>query len=163
MSDEKAEAAPRKKKGGMVRKLVLIAPFGLFDESEPTANPWAQTLTEAPKLLCEDPEIWKALVAPPEGDNSLDWQVETVRASEAAARFLWPLGNTGLARRLHLIHAPTLLLWGEQDHLMPRSYAKTMQAKMAGKSELQLIAGAGHLAYLDKPAEVAQAIDRWTL
>ena len=69
------------------------------------------------------PEIWKALKAVPEGANSIEWPIEQTRANEAAARVFWPLGNTKLEKRLKLIDAPTLLLWGEKDAIMPRSYA----------------------------------------
>src|SRR6476646_5421773 len=43
----------------MVNKLALIAPFGLFDESDPPADPWAQRADTIPGLMCADPEIWK--------------------------------------------------------------------------------------------------------
>ncbi len=106
-----------------VRRLALIAPFGLFDEADPPTDPWAQRADAVPGLMCADPEIWKALKAVPEGANSIEWPIEQTRANEAAARIFWPLGNTKLEKRLKLIQAPTLLIWGEQDQIMPRSYA----------------------------------------
>lgn len=33
---------------GMVRKLALIAPFGLYDEADPPADPWAQRADRLP-------------------------------------------------------------------------------------------------------------------
>lgn len=145
-----------------VRRLALIAPFGLYDEAEPPADPWAQRADAVPALLCADPENWRRLKAPPEGANSIEWPIEQTRASEAAARFLWPLGNTRLVKRLPLIKAPTLLLWGEQDRVMPRSYADRFAKGIAGPSEIRIIPGAGHLAELDQPDEVAKAILAWT-
>ena len=145
-----------------VRRLALIAPWGLFDESEPPADPWAQRALELPALLCADPERWTALTAEPEGANSPEWPIEQTRASEAAARAFWPLGNTRLDKRLSLIAAPTLLLWGEEDRVMPRRYADRFAAAIAGRTEVTTIPGAGHLAELDKPDEVAAAILRWT-
>ena len=145
-----------------VRRLVLIAPFGLFDEAEPPTDPWAQRADAVPGLMCADPAIWTALKAVPEGANSIEWPIEQVRANEAAARIFWPLGNTRLEKRLRLIRAPTLLLWGEHDRIMPRSYAQKFANGIAGKAELEVIGGAGHLAELDKPTEVAQAILRFT-
>jgi pimeloyl-ACP methyl ester carboxylesterase len=146
----------------MVRRLVLIAPFGLYDESDPPADPWAQRADAVAGVLCSDPANWTRLKAVPEGANSIEWPIEQTRASEAAARFLWPLGNTRLAKRLPLITAPTLLLWGEQDRVMPRSYAERFAKGIAGPSEIRVIAGAGHLAELDKPDEVAAAMLAWT-
>lgn len=145
-----------------VRRLALIAPFGLFDEADPPADPWAQRPPDVPNLFCADPKNWEALKAPPEGHNDPEWPIEQVRASEAAARIFWPLGNTRLEKRLPLIAAPTLLLWGGEDRVIPRSYADRFAKAIKGRSEIRVVAGAGHLAELDKPAEVAAAILDWT-
>src|SRR5207253_7336939 len=145
-----------------VKRLALIAPFGLFDEKDPATDPWAQRAPEIPGLLCADPARWEALKAEPEGQNSPEWPIEQTRASEAAARIFWPLGNTKLEKRLPMIEAPTLLLWGEQDRIMPRSYGDRFAKGVAGSSEIQIIPGAGHLAELDQPDAVAEAILRWT-
>jgi pimeloyl-ACP methyl ester carboxylesterase len=145
-----------------VGKLALIAPFGLFDEKNPPTDPWAQRGDAVPGLMCADPEIWKSMKAPPEGANSIEWPIEQVRASEAAARIFWPLGNTRIEKRLRLIKAPTLLLWGEQDRIMPHAYAEIFAQRIAGPTTTKIIAGAGHLAELDKPAEVAAAMLSFT-
>ncbi len=146
----------------MVRRVAAIAPFGLFDEKAPPADPWAQRADNVPGLLCEDPEIYKAMKTAPEGANSIEWPIEQVRASEAAARIFWPLGNTKIEKRLRLIRAPVLLLWGEHDKIIPRTYANVFADGMPGQTEIQIIPGAGHLAELDKPAEVANAILAFT-
>lgn len=145
-----------------VRRLVLISPFGLFKDDDPPTDPWAQRADAVPGLMCADPEIWKAMKAAPEGANSIEWPIEQTRANEAAARIFWPLGNTKLEKRLRLIKAPTLLLWGEQDRIMPRSYAETFAQGITGPTEVRIIQGAGHLAEMDKPAEVAGAIVGFT-
>jgi pimeloyl-ACP methyl ester carboxylesterase len=140
-----------------VKKLVLIAPFGLFDEKDPATDPWAQKAPDIPGLLCADGKIYEALKAMPEGANSVEWPIEQTRAAEAAARAFWPLGNTKLEKRLPLIAAPTLLLWGEKDRIMPKSYGATMRKAIRGAT-LETIPGAGHLAELDKPDETAAAV-----
>ncbi len=145
-----------------VRRLCLIAPFGLFDETDPMTDPWAQRAPDIPGLLCADPTRWDWLKAEPEGQNSPEWPIEQVRAAEAAARIFWPLGNTKLEKRLPLIAAPTLLVWGEEDRIVPRGYADKFARGIAGPSEIRVISGAGHLAELDKPDEVAGAILGWT-
>jgi pimeloyl-ACP methyl ester carboxylesterase len=144
-----------------VRRLALIAPWGLFDEKDPMTDPWAQRAPDVPALLCADPERWNQLKAEPEGANSPEWPIEQTRANEAAARAFWPLGNTRIEKRLPLIAAPTLLIWGEDDRIMPRGYADRFAAAIAGRTEITTIPGAGHLAELDKPDEVAAAILRW--
>jgi len=143
---------------GHVRKLALIAPFGLFDESDPAADPWAQRRDALPGLMCADGERWTAMVAPPDGANSVEWPIEMNRAAEAAARAFWPLGNTRLEKRLGLIEAPTLILWGDRDAVMPPSYAGRFAAALDGHARVETVPGAGHLAYLDQPDAVARAV-----
>jgi pimeloyl-ACP methyl ester carboxylesterase len=141
-----------------VKRLALIAPFGLFDEKDPATDPWAQKQDDVPGLMTADPGTYKTLKEMPSGANSIEWPIEQTRAAEAAARIFWPLGNTKLERRLPLIEAPTLILWGEQDRLMPRRYAATIAKAIKASTETRIIAGAGHLAELDKPDEVAAAV-----
>lgn len=147
---------------GHVRRLALIAPFGLFDEQEPAADPWAQRKDELPGLMCADAANWNELVAPPEGANSVEWPIEMTRASEAAARAFWPLGNTRLEKRLGLISAPTLILWGDRDALLPPSYAgkfaQGINKGINGAARVETVENAGHLAYLDQPDAVARAV-----
>ena len=146
---------------GTVRRLALIAPFGLFDETDPPTDPWAQRGDAIAALMCADPAAWERLKEPPPGANSPEWAIEQTRAAEAAARAFWPLGNTRLEKRLPLIAAPTLLVWGAEDRIMPRSYAERFAKAIAGKTEIAVIPGAGHLAELDQPDAVATAILKW--
>jgi pimeloyl-ACP methyl ester carboxylesterase len=144
---------------GHVKKLALLAPFGLFDEKEPATDPWAQRRDAVAGLMCADPANWSALVAPPDGANSVEWPIEMGRASEAAARAFWPLGATKLEKRLGLIAAPTLLLWGERDAVLPPSYAKKFAAAInGGGARIETVPDAGHLAYLDRPDAVARSV-----
>ena len=144
-----------------VKRLALIAPFGLFDEHDPATDPWAQKQDDIPGLMTRQPEKYRALKEMPAGANSIEWPIEQTRAAEAAARIFWPLGNTRLERRLPLIKAPTLIVWGAEDRLLPKSYAATIARAIGAKTESKIIAGAGHLAELDKPDEVAAAILRF--
>jgi pimeloyl-ACP methyl ester carboxylesterase len=141
-----------------VRRLTLIAPFGLFDEKDPATDPWAQRPDQVPGLMTADPDTYRKWKDIPAGANSTEWPIEQIRAAEASARIFWPLGNTRLERRLALIRAPTLIVWGENDRLMPRSYAGTIASAIRAKTDTKIISGAGHLAELDKPDEVAAAI-----
>ncbi len=54
------------------------------------------------------------------------------------------------------------MIWGAEDRIMPKGYAGRFSGMITGRSEIATILGAGHLAELDKPDEVAAAILRWT-
>ncbi len=144
-----------------VGRIALIAPFGLFDAADPPTDPWAQKARDVPGLLCAKPDIYEAVKSVPDDGDAVEWPIEQVRAAEAAARIFWPLGNTGLEKRLDMITAPTLLLWGEKDKVLPRSYADTFKSAIRGPCEIHIVEGAGHLAELDQPEKVAQHISAW--
>jgi pimeloyl-ACP methyl ester carboxylesterase len=143
---------------GLARRLVLVSPLGLFDEREPVADVWAQRPEELLALLAEDRERLAAELAPPAGADPVEWQILALRASEAAARLLWPTGDLGLAKRLHRIAVPTLLLWGGADRVVPASYAKRFAEGLGGPTRIAGIEGAGHRADLDAPDALAAAI-----
>ncbi len=69
----------------------------------------------------------------------------------AAANILWPLGERGLAKRLHRITAPRLTMWGDLDEVNPVTNATAWGGA-------QVIAGGGHLVEWDAPDQVATAV-----
>ena len=82
------------------------------------------------------------------------------RALEASARAFWPLGNTRLERRLGRILAPTLLLWGADDRVVPRAYAGKLESRISGPVTVEIIPGAGHLPPIEQPEATTQALVR---
>lgn len=141
-----------------VQRLALIAPWGTYDEKAPMTDPWAQTPASVAEIMVENPDLWNELRTTPEGANSVEFPIEQTRVLEASARAFWPLGDTGLVKRLRRIACPTLLIWGDKDKVLPPANAKTFEREIGGDTKLVTIAGAGHLAELDKPDETAQAI-----
>ena len=133
-------------------------PLGLFSADEPVEDVFARLPHQIPKLLCSNAESAAEFFAKPRAADPVEWQIELTRASEAAARLLWPLGERGLTKRLHRIRAETLLLWGAEDEVVPASYAKRFADGITGETRIQTIAGAGHLSYLDEPEAVAEAV-----
>lgn len=141
-----------------VGRLVLIAPFGLFDADDPVRDLWAVRKSEWNALVSSEPENLEAFLARPETVDDVEWEVQRTRCQEASARLLWPTGDLGLAKRLHRIQAATLLLWGEFDQVVPARYAEHFARGIGGDATIQQIDGAGHTAELDRPQQVAQAI-----
>ena len=144
---------------GLADRLVLVSALGLFDEGEPSADPFAQRPGTLPQLLCANPERYAAHIAAADGADPVEWTVMTTRANEAAARLLWPVGDTGLASRLGRIHNDTLLVWGEADRVVPASYRPRFSGGIAGKTRVEIIPGAGHMVDLDAPELLAQRVD----
>jgi pimeloyl-ACP methyl ester carboxylesterase len=58
------------------------------------------------------------------------------------------------SRELNKINAPTLILWGDQDAILPRNEQETLAAAIAG-ARLVVYPGAGHALYWEEPDRVA--------
>ena len=50
------------------------------------------------------------------------------------------------------------MVWGAEDHMVPVAHGRTYAKSLGGGASLKLIAGAGHAAHLEKPAEVLAAL-----
>jgi pimeloyl-ACP methyl ester carboxylesterase len=62
-----------------------------------------------------------------------------------------------LPRRLHRVTAPTLILWGAQDRLLPARHARCW-AEQLPSSQLTIIDDAGHLPLAEQPGASLEAI-----
>jgi pimeloyl-ACP methyl ester carboxylesterase/ketosteroid isomerase-like protein len=70
------------------------------------------------------------------------------------------LNRPNAEEQLAQISVPTLLLSGTEDTWSPVEQHQKMQQKILG-SELVVIDGAGHMAPVEEPAKVAQALKSW--
>jgi pimeloyl-ACP methyl ester carboxylesterase len=68
--------------------------------------------------------------------------------------------RTDLRRELNAVAAPTLLLWGERDHVVPVSLAEEWCREL-GTARVLVLPGAGHVPMFDAPSEVAEALLRF--
>jgi len=81
------------------------------------------------------------------------------RNREAEALFAWSpyMHNPKLARWLHRIRVPTLVLWGEEDKLAPLSYGRAFADAIPG-ARFETIAQAGHYPHIEQPGIFAGRI-----
>ncbi len=66
------------------------------------------------------------------------------------SKFVWPIPDKGLAKRIHRIVAPTLVIWGKQDALVSVAYAAEFGRLIAG-SRVEIIDECGHIPQLEQP------------
>jgi pimeloyl-ACP methyl ester carboxylesterase len=144
-----------------IPRLVLAAPMGIYDVDDPGVDPFAQEMATAPLVLTADLPAWGAVFGPDPNagmEAMVDGMMEQQRAADAAARITWPFGDRGLNRRLHRLKQPTLILWGQEDQILPPTYAKRFATAMGGAPEIRVIDGAGHLLLIDQPDLAADAV-----
>lgn len=133
-------------------KLVLLAPAGLWREDAPVANYMWAAPAELAGMLFLDPagEVARQVFAPPaDPEQAAVGAARQVWALACTSKFVWPIPDRGLAKRLHRITAETLIVWGRQDRLIPVSYADEFAQRIAG-SRVELIDQSGHIPQLEQ-------------
>ena len=146
--------------GHRIDRLVLASPAGLWLDDEPGADYFATPADELRPLLFRDPdsEIARSTLPEPDSDEDIAIQkVERVRSLAAVAKFLWPIPDKGLKKRLRRIGRPTLIVVAEHDRLVPPAYGEEFAGRI-DRARLHTVHDAGHLFPLEKPAEFATLV-----
>jgi pimeloyl-ACP methyl ester carboxylesterase len=140
--------------------LVLIAPFGLWNPAYPVADFFAMSPAQLAAATYHDPSAPAAQAAarPPDDNEAyIAFMLDRAKALATAAKYLWPIPNRGLVRRLHRVAAPTLLVWGESDRIVPPRYAEDFRAAIA-RAQVTIIPAAGHLPQVEQADQTADAV-----
>jgi pimeloyl-ACP methyl ester carboxylesterase len=143
-----------------VKRLVLIDPIGLWRDNAPVINWMLLGPPEMPAYVFEKPDgaAAKALFSVPDDpEEAALARTRLTWAMGATGKFIWPIPDKGLKKRIHRIAAPTLLVWGEGDRLVPRAYAKEFAGRLAD-ARLEVVAGAGHAPHLEQPESTARVV-----
>src|SRR5947199_10826950 len=83
------------------------------------------------------------------------------QAMTVLARLVWERPyDPKLAGRLHRVACPTLLLWGDDDRLVPPAYGEAYRRHLP-QAELKLIPACGHLPMFEKEADFVDAVARF--
>jgi pimeloyl-ACP methyl ester carboxylesterase len=135
-----------------VSRLVLISPLGLWNDAYPVADLWGLPAPELPRLLYADPS--RAQTTTASGD--VEAIVKLVSGMTSVARFLWPIPDRGLGRRLYRITAPTLIVHGEDDALVPVRYADDFLRALPNARKV-IVPDAGHLLGVEAPTATLEA------
>ena len=137
-----------------VKRLVLAAPVGIWEQAAGGEDPFAQPPMAATAVLFADPARRQELLMKNGSVDLLESYVQEMKDLKAAAKFLWPVPDTGVAKRLGRITAPSLVVTAEGDRFIPPAYGPLWKQKIVG-SVTASIADAGHLANLEQPTRFA--------
>ncbi|HSK29961.1 MAG TPA: alpha/beta hydrolase [Candidatus Limnocylindria bacterium] len=150
-----------------IRTLVLIGATGLFVQgaligdvfmnAQPEFGSSYATLRE---MLFSGAGHPMALELFPDGKGEIEDEVRRYQMLRLSSRigFKPPyFYNRSLINRLHRIASPTLVIWGEHDHMVPAKHGETY-AERIPNAKLTIASGAGHSAHVEKPEETAKAV-----
>jgi pimeloyl-ACP methyl ester carboxylesterase len=142
-----------------VSRLALISPLGLWRNEAPIRNYIVTPQADVPALMFHDPHhpLLKRIIMNPEDQDGL---IRITWALGCTGKYMWPMPDKGLRKRMHRIAAPTLIVWSRQDRLVPPVYAEDFKAGIAN-ARVEMIDGVGHMSVLEDPSRVAAAVARF--
>ncbi len=164
MAAELATRSPER-----VGKLVLVSPVGLYIDGAPVGQIFGRSPAELADDLFADQSqpMAQMMHALSEKMGDLMSMAEVPIAilmpmwasMSATAKIGWNpyLHNPKLRGRLRRVTAPTLVVAGDRDRLLPRAHPEAYAEGIAG-ARLEVVDGAGHMVPLERPGEFAALV-----
>lgn len=142
-----------------VKKLWIADAPGMWVEDQPLPDifRWVNDRDKMRDLLFHDPH--GAMASMIIRDNPDEQQMLSAYQSlTVLARLVWERPyDPKLPARLHRVKCPTLLLWGENDKLIPPAYGRAYHQHLP-HAEFKMIPACGHLGMFEKEGEFVKAV-----
>ncbi len=134
-----------------IQSLALFAPAGIHVKGSPKADIYMIDPDQQAKLAYADEKLGEEAAQRALAGKH---QEQAILNRLASARFGWSprLFNPRLGRWLHRVKAPTLIVWGDADRIIPPVYGPEF-AKLIPGSTLKTLSNCGHLPHVEKRAE----------
>lgn len=137
-----------------VKTLTLVAPAGMKSAEHPILDVLSTPGEEIVGRLASNFEVLKPWL--PAGPDP-KFMGDRYREATTLARLLWEKPwDQKFMRYLHRINAPTLIIWGDEDRIVPPAHAELWK-KALPAAEVKIFRGAGHIV-LDELPEAANAV-----
>lgn len=140
-----------------LKNLTLIAPAGLAIDEIELPNLLALAPADVPAYLSHNPAI-AAGFFPAQSDPDFNAQLGREMQALAATLQNHPKGNPRLKNWLYRATMPTLLVWGENDRLLPFALAERWLHYLPN-ARLQALANTGHLVLEESPIASQHILD----
>jgi len=141
-----------------VTRVVLVDAAGLRIDADPVADFFGLTMDQVADLSYVNPDGFRI------DPSTFNDAQKAVFAGNRAA--LLAYGGTAMADptlldRLPGITAPTLVVWGAADRMIPPAHGRAYADAIAG-ARLEIIPDAGHLPQLESPDHLVKLIREFT-
>jgi pimeloyl-ACP methyl ester carboxylesterase len=134
-----------------VKTLTLVAPAGMRSKEYPTLDVLSTPGDQIVPMLASNFEVLKPWL--PTGPDP-EFMGARYRESTTMARLLWDKPwDPKFKRYLHRIKAPTLIIWGDEDRIVPLQHSELWR-RVLPNAKVQIFKGAGHLVLDEKPEAV---------
>ena len=136
---------------GRVKRLVLVAPMGLWSDDYPSPDVLSSGGPALLRMTWADPASEAAGKA---GNPS---PIERTSNVAMATNYLWPLPDRGLGSRIHRLTMPTLIIRGDRDGVVSDRLVDEFARRIPG-SKVATIENAGHFPMLEQPAAFSEVV-----
>ena len=146
-----------------IRKLILIAPAGMWLEEAPGIDYNVVPLSETRQILFHDPESNVAPHLKYDVEAAVEkaaLHIERVRALSVVGKFLWPIPDKGLSKRIGRIKVPILIVCGQSDKIVPPAHGKAL-VDLTTNGRLEIVPDSGHLIYMEKPGQILESVSKF--
>jgi pimeloyl-ACP methyl ester carboxylesterase len=133
-----------------VRRLVIACSYGLRNDEHPIAPVFQMTREELYPALSRDASVWAGRL--PAGEDS-EFDAARAREGESLSHFVPGPFDPALAGKLARLTMPILLMWGDDDQIVPIGRLPDWQAALP-QAEVRVYPGVGHLLYWEQRAAV---------
>ncbi|HXQ53264.1 MAG TPA: alpha/beta fold hydrolase [Stellaceae bacterium] len=139
--------------------LTLIASAGIHVKGVAKTDIFLIDPEEQAVLSYADPRRGEAAAQRASAEK---YQETAIANRIASARLGWQprFFNPRLERWLHRVDRPTLVLWGEEDRIIPPAYGAAF-ARLIPGARLTMVPRAGHLPHVERPDLVIPSIQRF--
>ncbi len=151
-----------------IRKLVLIGAGGLFVPGALIGDVFMMAQPERGssyaglrRLLFASADQPRALELFPDGMGEMEEELRRYQMLRFGSRigFKPPyFYNRTLRNRLHRISAPTLVVWGEHDGMVPRAHGETYARLIPKAGEVKIVPRAGHSVQVEEAEATARLV-----
>jgi len=137
-----------------IRDVVLIDAVGVEVPGNPVVDFFALSIDQIAERSYHDPATFfvDPSTLPPPVQAEFAGNRETLKVYGGTA-----MTDPGLAGRLAAVAVPVLVLWGDSDRIADADYGRAVAAAIPG-GRFELITAAGHLPFIEKPAETRAAV-----
>ena len=139
-----------------LKSLTLIAPAGVRVKGVPVGDNFIWSPEEAVRNVYYDQSFADKILAQEPSEEEADRQMAN---RFMAARLGWQPRwfNPALERWLHRISVPTLVVWGENDKLLPSAYAAVWK-RCVPDVQVEIVPECGHSPHIEKLDLVAPKV-----
>ena len=146
---------------GPLRNLVLVDAAGIRPQQTESLDifitPWRQVLDAGFHNPAGAPEYQRLYGGELPEYGGVREAAKTMSVKMCYRPYMY---NPSLPAMLRKVRTPTLVVWGDDDRILPAECGRAFQSAIPG-AKLQTLAGCGHFAHLEQPQALTDVIRQW--